>query len=111
MDVGTIWASEVENSALRNSGQEILGGLIDNYLIERESERLPVAVSETEIDHQMQALVEAIRPKTLAEGLKQHHQTLAELRDDFRRRLLALKLAAIGTPPGRFVRARDLLQN
>jgi hypothetical protein len=28
-----------------------------------------VAVSETEIDHQLRALVEAIRPKTLEEGL------------------------------------------
>jgi hypothetical protein len=58
-----------------------MDGLIDNYLIERESERLHVAVSETEMDHQVQTLVEAIRPKTLEEGLKQHHQTLAELRD------------------------------
>lgn len=109
VDGHSISTSEVEKSALHRYGQEILDGLIDNYLIEQESERLHVAVSEAEIDHQVQALVEAIRPKTLAEGLQQHHQTVAELRDDFRRRLLALKLASISAPPGHFVHAHVIL--
>jgi len=107
----SIRTSEVETTALRRYRQDILDGLIDNYLIERESERLQVTVSETEIDDQVQALVEAIRPRTLEEGLKQHHQTVAELRDDLRRRRLVLKLAAIGAPPGHFVHAGDREQD
>lgn len=109
VDGHTISTDEVEKIAARRYGQDILDGLIDDFLIEREAERLHVTVSEAEIDHQVQMLAEAIKPKTLDEGLEEHHQTIAELRDDFRRRLLALKVAAVGSPPGHFVHARVIL--
>jgi len=83
--------------------------LIDNYLIEQEAKRLNVEVSQPEIDSQVQAIADGIKPKTLEEGLKDHHQTLAELQDDLRHRLLGLKLAAIGVKPGHYVHAHTIL--
>lgn len=109
VDGHTISTEEVERIAARRYGQEILDGLIDDFLIEQEAERLHVTVSEAEIDHQVQVLTEAIKPKTLEEGLEEHHQTIAELRDDFRRRLLALKVAAVSNGPGHFVHAHVIL--
>ncbi len=109
VDGGIISTDEVEKIAVRRYGQEVLDALIDDFLIEREAERLHVKVSEGEIDNQVQTLADAIKPKTLEEGLKEHHQTIAELRDDFRHRLLALKVAAAGTPPGHFVHAHMIL--
>lgn len=105
VDGRIISTNEVEKIALRRYGQEVLNSLIDNILIERKAEQLHVKVSEVEIDNQVQMLAEAIKPKTLEEGLKEHHQTIAELRDDFRHRLLALKVAAMSAPRGHFVHA------
>lgn len=90
---------------MRRHGQEILDILIDNYLVDQQAKRLHVQVSEAEIDAQLRALTDAIKPKTLAEGLKEHHETLAEVRGDIRHRLLELKLAEAGAPPGHFVHA------
>ncbi|MFP5234772.1 MAG: peptidylprolyl isomerase [Acidobacteriota bacterium] len=109
VDSHTITIDDVQKIALHKYGQEILDNLIDDYLVEHEAARLHVEVSQTEIDNQVQTLARAIRPKTLDEGLIEHHQTLAELREDFRRRLLALKLAAMAAPPGHFVHAHVIL--
>ncbi len=108
VDGHAISTDEVDRIAMQRYGPEVLDHLIDNYLIEREAERLHVEVSEAEIDNQVRTLAEAIKPKTLAEGLQEHRQTLAELRDDFRYRLLALKLAALSAPPGHFVHAHAI---
>jgi hypothetical protein len=109
VDGHPISIQEVEDAAIRRYGPEILNNLIDAYLIDREAMRLKIEVSQAEIDDEVRALADAIRPKTLEEGLKEHHQTRAELEDDFRHRLLGLKLAAIGVKPGRFVHARLIL--
>lgn len=106
VDGHTISIDEIEKIAIRRHGQEILDTLIDNYLVDREGERLHIEVSEAEIDKQVEALTEAIKPETLEEGLRDHHQTLAEVRDDIRHRLLAVKLAAMSAPAGHFVHAR-----
>lgn len=109
VDGHAITIEDVEKSALHRYGPEVLDNLIDDYLVEREAGRLHVTVSQTEIDDQVQSLARAISPKTLEEGLNEHHQTLAELREDFRRRLLALQLAAMAAPPGRFAHAHVIL--
>jgi foldase protein PrsA len=109
IDGHVISIAEIEKNAMRRYGQEILDNLIDNYLIEREARRLNIEASQAEIDNQVRALIEAIKPKTLEEGLNAHHQTLAELQDDFRHRLLGLRLAAQGAKPGHFVHARVIL--
>jgi foldase protein PrsA len=108
VDGHTISRKEVENVAVHRYGQEVLDRLIDNYLIDREADRLHVTVSEAAIDKQVQALVDAIKPKTLEQGLEAHHQTLAELREDIRQRLLGSKLAALSSAPGHFVHAHAI---
>jgi foldase protein PrsA len=105
VDGHAISIADVEKNAVHRYGQQALDNLIDDYLIEREASRLHVQVSQAEIDNQVQTLARAIQPKTLDEGLKEHHQTLADLREDFRHRLLALKLAALAAQQGHFAHA------
>jgi protein-disulfide isomerase len=109
VDGHAISMAELERSTMRRYGHEILGILIDNYLIDQEAKRLNIEVSQAEIDSQVQAIADGIKPKTLEEGLKDHHQTLAELQDDIRHRLLGLKLAAIGIPPAHYAHAHVIL--
>lgn len=109
IDGHTISLADVDKFTMRKFGSEMLDIMIDAYLVDREGKRLNIDVSQAEIDSQVQAIADGIKPNTLEEGLKAHHQTLAELQSDIRHRLLGLKLAAIGIKPGHYVHAYVIL--
>jgi hypothetical protein len=100
---------EVVAQCLAVCGPKFTDILVQNYLVDRECERLGITVSELEIDARVEQLRRQCAPSTLDEGLKIHHTTLDGLRQDFRQEIERTTLAMNRVKPTRMVHARVIL--
>jgi foldase protein PrsA len=106
VDGHVIPMQEVVEKCLTESGPRTIDILVQNYIVDRECERLSVTVSEEEIDHRVAKLREQMAPHTLDEGLALHHTTMTGLRYDFRQEIERTKLVAARVEPTKMAHAR-----
>jgi foldase protein PrsA len=106
VDGHTIPMQEVVEKCLADSGPKTVDILVQNYVVDRECERLSITVSEEEIDRRIAKLREQMAPHTLEEGLTMHRTTMAGLRYDFRQEIERTKLAEDGVKPTKMAHAR-----
>jgi len=109
IDGHAIPMNEVVEKCLANSGPKTVDILVQNYVVDRECERLGIIVSEAEIDQRVNKLRQQLAPHTIEEGLTLHHTTMAGLRYDFRQEIERTKLVFDKVPPTRMVHARVIL--
>jgi parvulin-like peptidyl-prolyl isomerase len=100
--------NEVVDKCLVNSGPKTVDILVQNYVVDRECERLGITVSEAEIAQRVNKLREQLAPHTMEEALAMHHTTMAALRYDFQQEIERTKLVIGKVPPTRLVHARIL---
>ncbi|HEX4263164.1 MAG TPA: peptidylprolyl isomerase [Verrucomicrobiae bacterium] len=106
VDDHVIPMQEVVEKCLAESGPRTIDILVQNYVVDRECERLGVNVSEEEIDRRITKLREQMAPHTLDEGLALHHTTMAGLRYDFRQEIERTKLVAARVQSTKMAHAR-----
>jgi hypothetical protein len=106
IDGHTIPMQEVVEKCLAESGPKTIDILVQNYVVDRECERLGITVGEEEIDRRIARLREQMAPHTLEEGLALHHTTMAGLRYDFRQEIERMKLVANQVKPTKMAHAR-----
>jgi parvulin-like peptidyl-prolyl isomerase len=109
IDDHPISMKDVVAQCLAVCGPKFTDILVQNYLVDRECERLGITVSESEIDARVEQLRRQCAPSTLDEGLKMHHTTLDGLRQDFRQEIERTTLAMNRVKPTRMVHARVIL--
>lgn len=97
---------DVVEKCLADSGPKTIDILVQNYVVDRECERLGITVGEEEIDRRIARLREQMAPHTLEEGLALHHTTMAGLRYDFRQEIEGTKLVANQVKPMKMAHAR-----
>ena len=96
---------EVTSLVMRENGGNATTRLIENYLVDEAARAKNLTVSRAEIDGRVQELVKLIAPMTLEEGLRMHHQSLADLESDIRQWFLRVKLVSPQVKLGAFVHA------
>jgi parvulin-like peptidyl-prolyl isomerase len=106
IDGHAIPMNEVVEKCLANSGPKTVDILVQNYVVDRECNRLGIIVSEAEIDQRVNKLREQLAPHTMEEALALHHTTMAGLRYDFRQEIERTKLVIDQVKPTRMVHAR-----
>jgi parvulin-like peptidyl-prolyl isomerase len=106
IDGHAIPMQEVIEKCLAESGPKTIDILVQNYVVDRECERLGITVDEEEIDRRIAKLREQMAPHTLEEGLALHHTTMAGLRYDFRQEIERTKLVANQVQPTKMAHAR-----
>jgi parvulin-like peptidyl-prolyl isomerase len=109
IDGHAIPMNEVVEKCLANSGPKTIDILVQNYVVDRECERLGITVSDVEIDQHVNKLRQQLTPHTIEEGLALHHTTMTGLRNDFRQEIERTKLVFDKVPPTRMVHARVIL--
>lgn len=105
----TITLSQVTEIVMRQDAANITSNLIDNYLVDAECQKRGITVPQSLIDDSVNGLAKAIAPETLDEGLKQHHQTLAQLQDDIRHTLERDALVMDKVQPTHMVHCKAIL--
>lgn len=70
--------------SLRDDRAYVIDQMIQDYVVDRECRRRGLKVGEAEIDAGVEKFRKAIAPATIADTLKEHHMTVAEMRYDFR---------------------------
>ena len=101
--------NEVTALVMRENGANATTRLIENYLVDEAAKAKNITVSRAEIDGRLHELARLIAPMTLEEGLRMHHQSLADLENDIRHWFLRVKLVSPQVGKGTFVHARIIL--
>jgi parvulin-like peptidyl-prolyl isomerase len=100
---------DVVAKCLADYGPKMTDILVQNYVVDRECKRRGIAVSDAEVDRQIDGLRKQIAPRTLDEGLKTHHTTMGGLKYDFRQQIERTRLAINQVKPASLVHARVIL--
>jgi parvulin-like peptidyl-prolyl isomerase len=108
IDGHVIPMDDVVEKCLIESGPKTVDILVQNYVVDRECQRLGITVSEAEIDQRVDKLREQIAPHTMEEALALHHTTRSGLRYDFRQEIERTRLVMDQVEPTRMVHARAI---
>ncbi|MGO8671469.1 MAG: peptidylprolyl isomerase [Capsulimonadaceae bacterium] len=95
--------------AMREDAASATNQLIENYLVDKEAARVGVTVTPAELKQRVDGLRKVIAPHTLDEGLKQHHETLAQLEDEFRHQIERERLLLRTVTPPPMVHIREIV--
>lgn len=105
----TIKLSEVMAKAMQEDGSNITSNMIDNFLVDAECKKRNIVVPQSMIDDRVDGLRKAIAPSTIEEGLKQHHETLAQLEDELRQTTEREELVLDKVQPTHMVHCKAIL--
>ena len=109
IDGHVIPMNDVVLVSLRDSRSYLVDQLIQNYVVDRDCKRRGITVSEAEIDGGVELFRKSIAPATVADTLKLHHMTMAEMRYAFRQRAERNKLVADQIKPTKMAHCREIL--
>jgi hypothetical protein len=100
---------DVLQRAMRQDASNVVDRMVNNYLIDQACSQAGITIPETKIDDEISGLAKAIAPTTLEEGLKAHHESLDNLKDDIRHQLERLAYCSKDAPQVRMNHVRLIL--
>jgi len=109
VDDHVIPMQDVINLAMRLGFDKITNDLVDNYLFQREADKQHVTCTEADIDAKIDDLKKQIAPATLDQALSTHHESMAELRDEFRLSIITDKLCDARVQPVHMLHIEHIL--
>lgn len=109
VDGHTILLRDVQAICLRKYRSPIIDQMVQNYVLERECEKKGIAVSEAEIDKEVDALRKAVAPQTLDQVIVQHHSTIEDVRASFKHKIQRARVVADQVGSAEMTHCRGIL--
>ena len=104
-----ITLSEVTAKAMQEDGSNITANMIDNFLVDSECKKRHIVIPQSMIDERVDGLRKALGPTSLEEGLKQHHETLAQLQEELKQTAEREELVLDKVQPTHMVHCKAIL--
>jgi len=104
-----ITLAEVTAKAMQEDGSNITSNMIDNFLVDSECKKRHIVIPQSMIDERVDGLRKALGPTTLEEGLKQHHETLAQLQYELKQTAEREELVLDKVQPTHMVHCKAIL--
>lgn len=105
----TITLTQVTDMVMRVDAANITHKLIDDYLVDQECKRRGIVVPDSEVDASVENLARMLAPTSLEEGLKEHHDTLENLKSELRESLEREELVIDKVKPTYIVHCKAIM--
>lgn len=108
VDGHVIPMDEIVLTSVRQDRDYVVDQMIQAFVIDRESQRRKIVVSNKEIDARVAEFAKGVAPATVDATLKLHQMSMSELRDAFRVAIERDRLTAGAVKPTRMVHCRQV---